>query len=324
LTFPYQGEERTETLESLFERTGTQAFLVVMDDHLVYESYPGTRREDIHTSFSVAKSFVSGLIGAAIADGVIRSVEEPMVSFIPELAGRGLDGVTLHNLMRMDSGIRYRSEAEVLAPFSDDALTYYPPDLRAVALSVQPGEMAVGEAFLYNNFHPLLEGLIIERATGMNVAEYLQERIWKPMGAVFSASWSMDSAASGFEKMESGINARAVDFARYGLLYLHGGSWNGRQILPAEWVAASTRPDPTDARSFLSAPDWQEQGGYYGYHWWGMALPDGAYDFMARGNLGQIIYVAPRKNMVVVRLGAEGDPAVSWPLVVRVLVDNVE
>jgi CubicO group peptidase (beta-lactamase class C family) len=91
----------------------------------------------------------------------------------------------------MDTGIRYRSEDELLAPFSDDALTYYPPDLRQIAFSVQKGSTPIGAAFHYNNFHPLLEGLIIERATGMPVATYLQERIWKPMGAEFPASWSI-------------------------------------------------------------------------------------------------------------------------------------
>ena len=147
----------------------------------------------------------------------ISSVDDPVIKYVPEIAGRGLDTLTIRNLLRMDTGIRYRSEDDILAPFSDDALTYYPPDLRQVAFGVQPGKTPIGAAFHYNNFHPLLEGLIIERATGMRVAEYLQERIWKPMGAEFPASWSLDSEASGFEKMESGINARAVDYARFGL-----------------------------------------------------------------------------------------------------------
>jgi CubicO group peptidase (beta-lactamase class C family) len=155
------------------------------------------------------------------------------------------------------------------------------------------------------------------------VAEYLQERIWKPMGAEFPASWSLDSDGSGFEKMESGINARAVDYARFGLLYLHKGSWNNRQILPADWIVESTSPDPADTRPYEVFAQWKEAGGYYGYHWWGKINKDGSFDYMARGNLGQLIYVAGRQNMVVVRLGSETDSNVIWANVAQAIVDQV-
>jgi CubicO group peptidase (beta-lactamase class C family) len=323
LEYRYKDGTRTEILEDLLKRTDTRAFLIVKDDQLIFETYLESSRQEINTSFSVAKSFDSAMIGAAISDGYIDSVDDPVIKYVPEIAGRGLDTLTIRNLIRMDTGIRYRSEEDIFIPFSDDALTYYPPDLRKVALSVQPGETPIGAAFHYNNFHPLLEGLIIERATGMHVSEYLQERIWKPMGAEFPASWSLDSEASGFEKMESGINARAVDYARFGLIYLHNGYWNGKQILPSDWVAESTRPDPTDTRPFEVVPSWKEAGGYYGYHWWGLNNSDGTYDFMARGNLGQTIYVAPRKNMVVVRFGSEADPDVTWAFVIQALINQM-
>jgi CubicO group peptidase (beta-lactamase class C family) len=323
IEFRYEDGMRTENLEDLLKRTDTQAFLILKDDQLIYETYLESTRQDINTSFSVAKSFDSALMGAAIADGYIASVDDPVIKYIPEIAGRGLDALTIRNLLRMDTGIRYRSEDDIFIPFSDDALTYYPPDLRKVAFNIQPSKSSIGLAFHYNNFHPLLEGIILERATGMHVADYLQERIWKPMGAEFPASWSLDSASSGFEKMESGINARGVDYARFGLLYLHNGFWNGQQILPADWVRESTSPDPTDQRPFEVSPSWKELGGYYGYHWWGMNNPDGTFDFAARGNLGQMIYVAPRKNMVIVRLGSEGDSNVIWSYVAQAIVNQM-
>ena len=323
LEYRYKDGTRVELLEDLLKRTGTQAFLMIKDDQLIYETYLESSREEINTSFSVAKSFDSALIGAAIADGLIGSLDDPVIKYVPEIAGRGLDTLTIRNLLRMDTGIRYRSEADVIAPFSDDALTYYPPNLRKVALNVQAGGSPIGEAFHYNNFHPLLEGLILERATGMPVAAYLQERIWKPMGAEFPASWSLDSEASGFEKMESGINARAVDFARFGLLYLHKGFWNGQQILPVEWVEQSVSPDPGDTREFEGCPIWKAIGGYYGFHWWGLNNSDGSFDFMASGNLGQLIYVAPRENMVIVRLGNEKDANVYWSYVAQAIVDQM-
>lgn len=322
IEFLYRGKPRVEKLAELLERTDTRAFIVIKDELLIHEYYSGGDRESIHTSFSVAKSFDSALIGAAIADGLIVSVNDPIIKYLPELAGKGFDELTIKNLLRMDTGIRYRSAEDILSPFSDDALTYYPPNLREVALGIQPGEQPLGEDFLYNNYYPLLEGLILERVTGMPVAKYLSERIWKPMGAEFEASWSLDSRKSGFEKMESGINASAIDFARFGLLYLHDGFFNGRQVLPKEWVISSTAPDETDRRSFASYPEWKAEGGYYGYHWWGKLNADGSYDFMARGHLGQLIYVAPRENVVIVRFGPEPDKDILWVDVARAIVEQ--
>ena len=210
------------------------------------------------------------------------------------------------------------------APFADDALTYYPPDLREVTLHVEASGAPIGEAFRYNNYHPLLEGLILERVTGMTVAQYLQEKFWKPMGAEFPASWSLDSEENGFEKMESGINARAIDFARFGLIFLHNGYWNGVQILPESWVRESTEPLRPDPRIWETFPSWLDYGGYYKYHWWGINNTDGSYDFCAQGRYGQIIYVAPRKNAVLVRVGDELDENVLWPLVIHNVVDQLE
>ena len=213
--YEYQGEPRTESLDDLLKRTETRAFLIIKDNKLIFETYLDSSRNAVNTSFSSAKSFNSALIVAAIADGDIGSVNDPVIKYIPEIAGRGLDTLTLRDLLLMNSGIRYVEGGEMpfyMAPFGDDALTYYPPDLRKAALRVKASDKSIGAAFHYNNYHPLLEGLIIERATGMHVAEYLQERFWKPMGAEFPASWSLDSEKSGFEKMESGINARAGRF----------------------------------------------------------------------------------------------------------------
>jgi CubicO group peptidase (beta-lactamase class C family) len=258
---------------------------------------------------------------------MIGSVNDVVIQYIPEIAGRGLDALTIRDLMMMNSGIRYLNNDEIpfyKIPFSDDALTYYPPDLRSVALSVRPSGTPIGGSFRYNNYHPLLEGLILERATGMHVAEYLQERFWKPMGAEFPASWSLDGQASGVEKMESGINARAVDYARFGLIFLHDGFWNGVQVLPETWVRESTQPLRHDPRVWETMTYWPKYGGYYKYHWWGINNPDGSYDFYAHGKYDQIIYVAPRKNAVIVRLGNAPDKKLIWPLAIHNLVDQLQ
>ena len=130
--------------------------------------------------------------------------------------------------------------------------TYYDTDLRSLALSAKIEE-APGKRFHYNNYNPLLLGIILERTTHKHVSQYLEEKIWKPLGMEAPGSWSLDSDASGFEKMESGINARAIDFARIGRLFLNNGNWNGKQIISEKWVNESTRPDTTtESCSILS------------------------------------------------------------------------
>jgi CubicO group peptidase (beta-lactamase class C family) len=324
--YPYDGGTRKETLDELLSRIDTRAFLIVKDDQLIFETYLNSSQKDINTSFSSAKSFNSAMIGAAIADGYIDSVDDPVIKYIPEIQGRGLDTLTIRDLLLMNSGIQYVEGGELpfyKTPFADDALTYYSADMRKTALSVRASGAPIAEAFHYNNYHPLLEGLIIERVTGMHVAEYLQERFWKPMGAEFPASWSLDSKASGFEKMESGINARARDYARFGLIFLHNGSWNGVQILPEEWVRESTEPLRPDPRTWETMTYWPDYNGYYKYHWWGINNTDGSYDFYAHGKYDQIIYVAPRKNVVIVRLGNAPDDKLMWPLVLHNIVDQM-
>jgi CubicO group peptidase (beta-lactamase class C family) len=324
--YPYDGGMRREILDDLLKRTDTKAFLIVKDDQLIFETYLNSSKNEINTSFSSAKSFNSALIGAAIADGYITSVDDPVIKYIPEIKGRGLDTLTIRDLLLMNSGILYVEGGELpfyQAPFADDALTYYSADMRKTALGVQASGAPIGAAFHYNNYHPLLEGLIIERVTGMHVAEYLQERFWKPMGAEFPASWSLDSKSSGFEKMESGINARARDFARFGLIFLHNGSWNGAQILPEDWVRESTEPLRPDPRTWETMTDWPDYNGYYKYHWWGINNADGSYDFYAHGKYDQIIYIAPRKNVVIVRLGNAPDDKLMGPLAIHNIVDQM-
>lgn len=306
----FEQQAAVADLEAFLMETGTQAFIVIEDDRIVYEGYfNGAERDSIVTSFSIAKSFLSALIGIAIDAGAIGSVQDPITDYLPELAQRDPDfaAITIEDLLRMSSGIRYEE-----FPFlnGDDALTYYYPDLRKLALESTRIVSAPGETFHYNNYHPLLLGLILERATGMPVTSYLETTLWQPLGMAFDGSWSLDSEESAFEKMESGINGRAIDFARFGRLYLHGGNWNGVQLVPEEWVAASTRPYfPTDA---YYPPDDMFENGYYGYMWWGFQRDDG-YDFAALGNHGQFIYVSPSADLIIVRHGAEfGVPAAEW------------
>lgn len=281
-------------LAELLSASETTAFVVIADEAVVYERYPnGSSRDSIQTSFSVAKSFASALVGIAIEAGAIGSVDDPITGYLPELAERDprFSEITIEHLLTMASGLRYEESG---LPWGDDAETYYATDLRDLALTDTEVVEAPGTSWHYNNYNPLLLGLILERATGLSVSEYLERELWRPLGAEFDASWSLDSEGSGFEKMESGINACAIDFARLGVLFLDRGRWQGRSIVPSSWVASSTAPSQTAS--------------HYGYWWW--LERGGAY--LARGNLGQFLYVNPRKDVVIARFG-DDDGDVDWP-----------
>jgi CubicO group peptidase (beta-lactamase class C family) len=331
ITFDYNGTQYTTGLDDLFAHTDTQAFIVVRDNSVVYERYlNGTSRDTLHMAFSMSKSFTSALIGIAVDEGKIKSIHDPVIEYVPELKGRGFDNLTIQDMLLMSSGVAFQKDVslgpltDLVNPFvSDDAQQYYSDNLRHLLLNVHRSDESVGTVFHYNDFYPLLEGLILQRVTGETVSQYTQEKLWQPMGAEYPASWSLDSAADGFEKMNSGFNARAIDYARIGLLFLNQGRWNGQQIISQQWIADSTTPDPSDTRPWQDSIAFQQAGGYYKYHWWGLNNPDGTYDYLAWGKWGQFLYVSPSTKTVVVRLGADPQPQ-KWPFAIRALIGSLK
>lgn len=337
------GAEGSEArLDAFLADSETDSFLLLVDGALVYEGYyNGAARDTVVTSFSMAKSITSALVGIAIAEGSIGGLDDPITRYLPELADRdaAFGAVTVGDLLRMSSGIHYEE-----FPFfhGDDAKTYYYPDLRRLALEETEVDGPPGVAFHYNNYHPLLLGLILERATGVPVASYLEERLWGPLGMEYDGSWSLDSLAHGFPKMESGVNGRAVDFAKFGQLYLDRGEWRGGRLVPAEWVALSTTPAPAAPGYY---PDGYSADGRslgYGLMWWTLDLEDaaggaagsaagggvgdegGRRDFMAWGKYGQIVFVSPDNGVVIQRSGAvEGISLGRWFRLLSALADGV-
>jgi CubicO group peptidase (beta-lactamase class C family) len=293
---------------SFLEDENTQAFIVIQDDVILYERYFNeTQRDTLLTSFSVAKSFASALIGIAIAEGHLQSVDDPITDYLPELAARdpGFEDVTIRHLLMMASGIEYQENRWALLN-GDDPLTSYYPDQRRAALEFTQIADSPGEYFLYNKYHPQLLGLILERTTGKSVTQYLQEKIWDPLGMEFDGSMSLDSEASGFEKMEAGVNARAIDFAKFGRLYLEKGEWDGEQIIPKSWIEESTRVDPQEHNSAYYPDEFGQMiydslSGYYKYMWYGFFREGDNFDFAAEGDHGQYIYVSPSKKLIIVR-----------------------
>jgi CubicO group peptidase (beta-lactamase class C family) len=302
----FEADPEIDDLDAFLTNTGTQAFLIIQGDRILYEKYfNGMQRDSIVTSFSVAKSFTSSLIGIAIEEGYIHSVNDSITIYLPELADRDkrFSDITIRDLLMMSSGIHYSDDIPLLN--DDGTKTYLYLDLRQLALTHTHIAESPGAHFLYNNYHPLLLGMILERATGTSVTNYLEQKIWKPIGMEFEGTWSLDSKDSGFEKMESGINARAIDFAKFGRLFLHKGSWNGVKVIPTDWVSESTSEDKTvDRDEYYGDLEIREPlDGYYKYMWWGLPRGEGEYDFSAYGNLGQFIYISPKANLIIVRNG---------------------
>ena len=299
-----------DDLDTFLADTDTQAFIVIKGDTVLYEGYFNeTTRDTMLTSFSVAKSVVSILVGIAIDEGFVDSVEDPITAYLPELLERDrrFGAITIKDLLLMSSGLEYQ-ELRWFLFNGDDPLTTYHPDQRDLALRNTNIVDAPGQHFSYNKYHPQLLGIMLERATGMSVSDYTQTRLWDPLGMEYDGAWALDSNGSGFEKMEAGLNARAVDFAKLGRLLLAGGRVNGVQLVSRNWIEESTSLNRGTHNAGYYASSfgpfvYDDGSGYYAYMWYGRLRDGEPADIAAEGDHGQIVYVSPSNDVIVVRNG---------------------
>jgi len=291
---------------TFLEDNKTVAFLIIHNDTIQYEQYfSGYDKTSIVPSFSMAKSITSILIGCAIDDKLIQSVDEPVTDYIPELKKNGFDKVTIEHLLQMTSGLKFNEG--YTNPFGDVANFYYGRNLRK-ALSKMKLQSAPGLKFDYKSGNSELLGLVLERALKTKtITQYFQEKLWTPLGMEYDASWSLDKKNNGLEKTFCCINARARDFAKIGRLYLNKGNWNGTQIVSQNWVQQSTKVDSSNGSAW-----------FYQYQWW---LPTRNGDFEAQGVLGQYVYVNPAKHLIIVRLGKKEGKA-DWDTVFVTLANS--
>ena len=310
-------------LSELLSATGTHAFIVIRDNQLLYENYfNGFARDSLYTAWSLSKSVTSALVGIAISEGYIKSLDDPITDYLPELKGQGFDPITIRNLLTMGSGIQYRIG---FFPWDEFVLAGYYPDLRQLLLSDLRIMEPPGQSFHYNNFNTELLGMILERTTGHPPSQYLQDKIWKPIGMEYPATWSIDSEQDGFEVTPILLNARAIDLAKFGRLYLNDGRWEDKQIVPEHWVVESTTRDPNDHRPWETFSRWQDKGGYYKYFWWGVTLEGGDYSYMGIGTYVQFIFVSPRTKVVIVRTAdKDGIDPPYWREVFQYIADHVD
>ena len=290
-------KDKNYVFEKYLENNNTVAFLIIKNDTIQYEKYwDKYNAESIVPSFSMAKSITSILIGCAIDDKLIKSVNEPITNYIPELKKNGFEKITIEHLLQMTSGLKFNES--YFNPFGDAATFYYGTNLRKSIVKMKL-KSEPGKQFEYVSGNSQILGLVLERALkNKTISSYLQEKLWKPLEMEYDASWSLDNKNNSLEKTFCCINARARDYAKIGRLYLNKGKWNNKQIVSEEWVTQSTKIDVTNGSAW-----------YYQYQWW---LPTKTGDFMAEGILGQYIYVNPKKNLIIVRLGKNEGKADWW------------
>jgi CubicO group peptidase (beta-lactamase class C family) len=301
-------DSKMRPLAEYLRRRQVRAFLVAQGDTILYERYsggygPATRS----SSFSVSKSVTAALLGRALQSGAIRSLDDPVTAYVPDL-GRNpaYRDVTIRHLLGMKSGVAYtRTMGKMWHDLrSSDARFFYTGNLEREILR-QRREDPPGLRWAYKDSDTEVLGWVLQRATGRTIAEQLENEIWRPMGAEFDASWDLDRS-NGRERVSSGLNATARDLLRFGRLYLEQG--RGREIVPEEWIEVSTTLDRS-----RSEPEvvtwWQMQ---HQHHWWiPMQNWDAERDFFADGSRGQRIYVHPASRIVIVQLA--NDSAQEFP-----------
>jgi CubicO group peptidase (beta-lactamase class C family) len=280
-------------LDQLLSELKTIALLVVRNDSLVFERYSGGYSDSSFSgSFSIAKSITSLLIGAAIREGTIPSVDETVSTYLPEFKEGLAAQLTIRHLLTMSSGSDW--DESYANPLSVTTESYYGNDLYRAATGVkivhQPGTL-----HKYKSGDTELLGLILEKATGKSLSAYASEKLWQPIGAEHPAKWSTDKE-NGHEKAFCCFNSNARDFARLGQLMLDSGKWKGRPVIDSSFFAQSIAPCGIKDETGQACD-------YYGFQWWLYPAKTGV--FYARGILGQYIIIIPSKRIVIVRLGHE-------------------
>lgn len=279
----------TEKLLKVNKDWGTVAYVIIKNDSIWFENYYDGFDENSKTnSFSMAKSIVTSLLGKAIMDGHIKSLDQPISDFYPEYA---YAKTTVGDLASMASGLDWVEH--YTSPFSVTARANYDDDLAETILN-QKVVKTPGVEFEYLSGSTQLLGMIIKKATGKQLATYLSESFWKPLGAENDALWQLDDDENKLAKAFCCISSNAKDFARFGKLYKDGGKWNGKQLLDSAFVAKSITP------RFKESPE-------YGYGWWLKNVENKQF-FMMRGHLGQYVIVQPNDNIIIVRLGHRKSP----------------
>jgi CubicO group peptidase (beta-lactamase class C family) len=317
--YTYAGKQYS--LAEYFRRNYVTGYLVLQDDRIVLERYfRGASRESRFLSNSVIKSFTSILIGAAVADGKITGVDDPVVKYLPWLKqSSGYRDTTLKNLLEMSSGVKfdeaYTNPHAEIARYAS-ALLHGDPSFHDLALSIQ-AKIKPGTKFEYQTINTQVLGMALEAATGKRLNEYMEEKIWDKLGMendafLFRSKKQPQMCAA------SCLNVTVRDYARFGLMAMNGGKLGEQRIVPESWIEASTHPKEKFLQPEPTSPRDEQHFGY-GYQWWLLHGTDG--EFAALGIYGQTIYINPRRHVVIVQTSAwpEPDADARWDETIKVM-----
>lgn len=314
LTVTYQAEGKTVTTDEFMSRNNVTGLLLIKDRNIVLEKYgSGNTEKTKWPSWSIAKSVTSTLIGAALKDGCIASIDDPVTKYLPQLKGTAYDGTTIKNLLQMSSGIKFNENYEDSnSDFSRLMECYYDRTGTSCVLNlakISSRRVPPGTNFHYATLDTTVAGLVVMAATHKTLADYLSEKIWSPFGMEEDAVWVLDSNG-GQEFGGALIGATLRDYGRFGEFILNGGTAGGKKVLPENWVDEAThpRPDTPQVNYGKLAPRGAPLG--YGYSWWlyppQQPSPNGQEAFEAVGIFGQRLFINPKAKFIGVFLCA-------WP-----------
>jgi CubicO group peptidase (beta-lactamase class C family) len=302
--FNYTFEGQSHTIESMMHDMETLGLIVVHKGVVIYENYSeGSGPHSHFTSYSVVKSLVSTLVGFAIKDGVIFSVNDKLEVYLPELANTGYAGITIKQALQMSSGIRFddplKGEANDTVKWVLNAIILNNKSAFEAALAF-PRASPPGTVFNYNTAETQILLELLSRTTKMDAADYMSRKIWQPLGMKHDALWVIDRpGSSGREVGGAFFNATLGDWARFGLFISRGGVWEGELLLPDNWVADATTTTEAHLAHGQVDKNWRKG---YGWHWWTFADST----FQADGSRGQSIFIDPTRELVIARASA-------WP-----------
>jgi len=300
--YMYLGEKHS--VNDFIKRTNTTGLIVIQDDKITYEEYfNGYKETDRMITWSVSKSIISALIGIAIEEGYINDVYDYVTDYVPSLLKSGYREVTIKDVLQMSSGIKFNED------YFDNNSDVNQMGARSLGLGKSLEDLLIsltrertpGTYNRYVSGDTQVLGMVLREATGVDIATYTQEKLWKPAGMEFDAHWLTDSA--GVESAFGGFNASLRDLARFGLLYINEGFMMGNQIIPKKWITDSITPDAPHLLPGENPNSSWILG--YGYQWW---IPEGIEnDFLGMGIYGQAIYINPKRNTVIVKTSAYKD-----------------
>lgn len=290
--------EKDYELKAVLEELETTAFIVIQDGKILNEHYfLGTRKDDLRISWSMAKSFMSALYGQALQDGSITSLDDTVETYVPALKESAYEGATIRNVLNMASGIKF--DENYMDPKSDinkmGKVLGLGGSMDKFAANLKDREAEPGKRWKYVSIDTHIAAMVLRAATGKSLHQLFNETYSANLGFERAPYYLTDGKDVAFAL--GGLNLTTRDYAKFGQLFLQGGEWNGKEVIPAEWAFTSTRE---------SAPTRSDRGVGYGYQWWVPVPQDGPHkgDFFAVGIYGQYIYVNPKANLVIAKNAA--------------------